>query len=164
MFRGPQVSPLSEAPRVMPEGTLPAHTGEPPMTNEQAAVTLHNPLTASRGTLEAGKLLYLNQCAVCHGAAGEGDGPVVHLLRKHPDSLASETGRNWTDGYIYGVIRNGHGYMPSLGDAMSSDERWSVILYVRSLQQPGLASPQAADAAAPVRQSTGETRGKVAGR
>lgn len=164
MFRGPQVSPLSEAPRVMPEGTLPAHTGEPPMTNEQAAATLHNPLTASRDTLETGKLLYLNQCAVCHGATGEGDGSVIHLLRKHPGSLVSETGRIWTDGYIYGVIRNGLGYMPSLGDAMSSDERWSVVLYVRSLQQAGLASPQAAETAAPMGQSAGETRGKVAGR
>jgi hypothetical protein len=32
--------------------------------------------------------------------------------------------------------------MPSYGDAMNSDERWDVVMYVRQLQEQGSASGQ----------------------
>jgi mono/diheme cytochrome c family protein len=140
MYRGPEVQPMTVAPRVMPEGTLPINRGEPPMTIEQAAVSLHNPLQPTADQIATGKALYETQCAVCHGAKGSGDGSVVHLLRKRPEDLTGSESSRWSDGFIYGVIRNGQGYMPPMGDALMPNERWAVILYVRTLR----AEPSAA--------------------
>ena len=138
MYRGPEVQPMTVSPRVMPEGTLPTDRGEPPLMLEQAAVGLHNPLKPTAELLASGKALYDSQCAVCHGPNGAGDGPVVHLLRKRPDNLSGPDSSNWSDGHIYGVIRNGHGYMPPMGDALMPNERWAVILFVRTLRAKAL--------------------------
>jgi mono/diheme cytochrome c family protein len=135
MFRGPEVQPLASAPRVTPSDTLPVHGGEPPMSREQAAATLHNPLTPTAARLEHGKALFLNNCAPCHGAGGSGNGSVAHLLSRPPTDLVNGLSKDQPDGYIYGTIRNGGVVMPSYDDAMSIDERWQVVMFVRSLQQ-----------------------------
>ena len=44
MYRGPEVQPFAQAPRVTPADTLPVHGGEPPMSLEQATIKMHNPL------------------------------------------------------------------------------------------------------------------------
>src|SRR5258706_16482101 len=53
MYRGPEIQPLAEAPRVTPADTLPVH-GEPPMSLEQATIKLHNPLQPTAQNLAAG--------------------------------------------------------------------------------------------------------------
>ena len=136
MYRGAAVQPLSRAPRVMPSGTLPVDRGEPPMSVEESA-KLPNPLAPNPDNLAHGKDLFLTNCAPCHGDSGAGNGPVAHLLKESPKDLLSADVRTHPDGYIYGVIRDGYDLMPSYGDAMSSAERWQVVLYVRSLQAAG---------------------------
>lgn len=131
MFRGPEVKPLAVAPRVMPDGTLPTDAGMPPMSLEQMTMGLHNPKEPTPGNLAHGKELFLTTCAPCHGETGAGDGPVAHLLKHAPVNLNVMV----PDGFIFGYIRNGGVYMPSYGDAMSADERWDVVLWVKHLQQ-----------------------------
>ena len=135
MYRGAAVQPLSRAPRVMPSDTMPVDRGEPPMSTEQMTVKLKNPLPGTPENLAHGKDLFLTNCAPCHGESGTGNGPVAHLLKDQPKNLVTGQSKDLPDGYIYGVIRNGIVLMPSYGDAMSSSERWQVVLYVRSLQQ-----------------------------
>src|SRR6266851_425804 len=135
MFRRPPVQPLAIAPRVMPSGTLPISGGHDPITREQAAISLHNPLTPTAAHLEHGRQLYQNICAPCHGPRGKGDGPVASLLAKPPDDLTSPDSARRSDGFLYAEIRDGGGAMPSYADAMSADERWEVVLFQRSLQQ-----------------------------
>ena len=137
MFRGPAVQPQEVSPRVMPEGTLPTNTGSPPQDLEQATVKAHNPLKPTPENLAHGKELFINTCSPCHGESGHGDGPVAHLLHAHgfdPKNLVTGVSKNLPDGYIYGYIRDGGIHMPSYGDAMNSDERWDVVMYVRQLQ------------------------------
>ena len=143
MYRGAAVQPLSRAPRVMPSGTLPVDRGEPPMSLEESS-KLPNPLSATPQNLVHGKDLFLTNCAPCHAESGIGNGPVAHLLKKSPEDLLSAEVRAHPDGYIYGVIRDGHDLMPSYGDAMSSAERWQVVLFLRSLQQAGTPPPKTA--------------------
>jgi mono/diheme cytochrome c family protein len=135
MYRGAAVQPLSRAPRVMPSDTMPVDRGEPPMSTEQMTVKLKNTLSATPENLAHGKALFLTNCAPCHGESGLGNGPVAHLLKDRPKDLVMGASKFLPDGYIYGVIRNGILLMPSYGDAMSSSERWQVVLFVRSLQQ-----------------------------
>jgi mono/diheme cytochrome c family protein len=105
------------------------------MSTEQMTVKLKNPLPSTPENLAHGKDLFLTNCAPCHGESGAGNGPVAHLLKDQPKNLVTGQSKDLPDGYIYGVIRNGIVLMPSYGDAMSSSERWQVVLYVRSLQQ-----------------------------
>lgn len=140
MYRGATVRPLTVAPRVMPEGTLPTTGGELPMTREQMTASEHNPLQPTPENLAAGKSLYATNCAPCHGDSGRGDGPVVHLLRTKPKDLANGVSKDLPDGYLYGTIRDGGIAMPAYADAMSAHERWQVVMFVRSLQHAGVAS------------------------
>jgi mono/diheme cytochrome c family protein len=133
MFKGAAVQPLETAPRVMPQGTLPVN-GIQKMDLEQMTVGMHNPLKETPENLAHGKELFLNTCQPCHGENAEGNGPVAHLLQHKPTNLVSGITKNLPDGYVYGYIRNGGIWMPSYADAMSSDERWDVIMYVRSLE------------------------------
>ena len=59
---------------------------------------------------------------------------MVHLLLHKPANLMTGVSKNLPDGYIYGYIRNGGIWMPSYNDAMSSNERWQVVVYLRDLQ------------------------------
>lgn len=152
MYRGPQVSTFTEAPREMPDGVLPVdgvhyniHYGQPaglglrpaypPMKLEMMTVKLHNPLSPTGQNLALGKERFETNCAPCHGTLGQGNGSVVHLLEHKPANLLTGVSKNLPDGYIYGYIRNGGVWMPSYVDAMSSIERWQVVLYVRQLQR-----------------------------
>jgi S-disulfanyl-L-cysteine oxidoreductase SoxD len=152
MFKGASVQPLEVAPRVMPDGTLPVdginyniHYGQPPgmpdaqalqpMKLELMTVKMQNPLQPTPQVLAHGKELFQTDCAPCHGMTGKGDGTVVHLLQHKPANLMTGVSKNLPDGYIYGYIRNGGIWMPSYDDAMSSNERWEVVVYLRSLEK-----------------------------
>jgi mono/diheme cytochrome c family protein len=140
MYRGPTVRPLTGAPRVMPDGTMPTTGGEPPMTRDYMAAHESSTLATSPENLAAGKALFATNCAPCHGAGGKGDGTVAHLLKTKPKDLTAAPSKDLSDGYIYGTIRDGGTAMPSYGDAMSARERWQVVIFVRSLQQAAVAN------------------------
>jgi hypothetical protein len=98
MYRGPEVQPFAESPRVTPADTIPVHGGEPPMTLEQATVQMHNPLQPTAENLAKGKDQFNTYCAPCHGESGQGNGPVAHLMTKRPDNLIAGTSKYVPDG------------------------------------------------------------------
>ena len=174
MFRGPSLQPLAVAPRAMPAGTLPTdgihyniHYGQPvgmpdeaaipPMKLELMTVRLQNPLQPTPQVLAHGKELFETTCSPCHGLKGRGDGSVVHLLQHKPANLMTGVSKNLPDGYIFGYIRNGGIWMPSYDDAMSSKERWEVVVYLRSLEKKygETEASSSGPAAAPSQPSTG---------
>jgi len=134
MYRGPEVQPYAEAPRVTPADTIPVHGGEPPMNLEQATIKMHNPLQVTPENLAKGKVQFETYCAPCHGESGQGSGPVAHILSKQPKNLVTGTSKDLPDGYIYGAIRDGVLSMPSYAEEMPAEQRWQVVLYIRSMQ------------------------------
>lgn len=134
MYRGPEVQPYAEAPRVTPADTIPVHGGEPPMSLEQATIKMHNPLEPTPENLAKGKEQFATYCAPCHGESGQGNGPVAHILAKPPKNLVSGTSKDLPDGYIYGTIRDGNLSMPSYAEEMPVEQRWQIIMYIRSMQ------------------------------
>ena len=134
MYRGPEVQPYAEAPRVTPADTIPVHGGEPPMSLEQATIKMHNPLEPTPENLAKGKEQFTTYCAPCHGESGQGNGPVAHILAKPPKNLVSGTSKDLPDGYIYGTIRDGNLSMPSYAEEMPVEQRWQIIMYIRSMQ------------------------------
>ena len=93
---------------------------------------LVNPTPVSDSSLANGRRYYQINCAVCHGATGAGDGPALKYGMPAPSLLTPVT-QNRTDGYIYGIIRNGRGLMPNYNRIEDTD-RWDVVNYVRGLQ------------------------------
>jgi mono/diheme cytochrome c family protein len=90
-----------------------------------------NPLQPTTDVVKHGKELFHRDCEQCHGKAGRGDGPQAFSLEKHPADLASERVQSQADGAFFWKMTEGKGVMPkaTLGDK----EKWSVILYVRTL-------------------------------
>ncbi|MDB4883741.1 MAG: hypothetical protein JWL95_2507 [Gemmatimonadetes bacterium] len=93
-----------------------------------------NPISADAHSLANGRKYYQINCAVCHGASGKGfaEAPITKFGIYAPP-LASGTAVGHTDGYIWGIIRNGRGAMPSYNRIEELD-RWDVVNYVRGLQ------------------------------
>ncbi|MCP3981188.1 MAG: cytochrome c [bacterium] len=121
---------------------------EYPATPEGAALAgqqLRNPFTADDADAVArGAVVYSNFCAVCHGGAGRGDGTVTRRGVPPPPDLHLDNAMQMTDGKMYHVITTGQGNMASYASQLERDDRWRVILHVRSLQaaQPAVEDAQ----------------------
>ena len=105
--------------------------------------SLVSPLASGDVDLELGGEQFQIFCSVCHGSDARGKGPVVGPNRI-PDiptlDLHSEQARAYTDGYIWGMITNGRGLMPSYR-RIPATVRWQMIAYVRALQAGEVAPP-----------------------
>jgi mono/diheme cytochrome c family protein len=121
-------------------GTVPV-TGLEPVADLKTADRLVNARTRTAESINHGRFLYDTYCAVCHGAAGRGDGPVstagggpFPAVR----SLVTDTVARKSDGYLYSLIVNaqamGRGLMPHYGDKVRGTDRWDLVNYVRTLQ------------------------------
>ena len=136
MFRTQSVRTYETELPTAPEGTV--YFGAGRHFDLLAADTLlTNPLVRTADVLERGEVLYLQFCIMCHGEAGAGDGPVVGENRLPPLptlNLLSERAKNdLSDGYIWGMIANGRGVMPSYR-RVPHEDRWQIVEYVRELQ------------------------------
>jgi mono/diheme cytochrome c family protein len=96
--------------------------------------------------LAAGKQLFGNYCAGCHGEKGDGNGPAARFLYPRPRDfteakfrLASTDNHAPTDDDLFGVVTRG---MP--GSAMfpfahlGEDDRRALVAHVRQLTRDGL--------------------------
>lgn len=151
MIKQPAVHPYQRAdiPRNTVPGTVPISGGEADWSVEWGAANtttadrLVNPLAGMAATAR-GDTLYQTFCAVCHGLAGAGDGPVGPKVAA--PSLLTDRARAWSDGYLYSIIRYGRGIMPRYGDKVRGPVRWEVVNYVRQLQAASVAPAPAGGA------------------
>jgi mono/diheme cytochrome c family protein len=94
-----------------------------------------NPVPADQTSLARGAELFQNNCSVCHGSGGKGDGTVATFLENKPADLTSPAVQFLSDGAIFMTITNGiQGYMPSLNENLTVRERWDVVNFVRTLK------------------------------
>ena len=93
--------------------------------------TIANPHPADARSLENGRKYYQINCAPCHGVKADGQGAVLKYGLPAPSLIAMPIPRS--DGYIFGIIRNGRGLMPSY-NRIEEPDRWDIINYVRGLQ------------------------------
>ncbi len=155
----PRLPAPGTVPSQNPMGEVPAHFTS--LQLDSVAPTLRNPYSpADEAVLARGRLQFANNCAICHGPAGAGDGPVVkpitgadgkpHARFPFAPTLVGGTAPGRSDGYIYAVIAAGRGLMPSYGERLTHADRWAIVNYVRALQaQAGATLPAAQPAAAP---------------
>ena len=111
--------------------------------SEGGGFTRRMPVPATRELLERGQERYNIYCAVCHGAAGDGQGIVITggygytpAPSYHIDRLRQES-----DGYLFDVITNGVRTMPPYGHQVPPADRWAIVAYIRALQRSQYADP-----------------------
>jgi len=98
---------------------------------------LKNPLQHSESNLNAARELYLNDCIQCHGDRGKGDGPEARSHSPLPADLSDAPRMSTvTDGEIFYQISEGRRPMPSFKNRMTQEQRWQLVLLVRSFSRP----------------------------
>lgn len=141
MTRQPSIETYEQQPAAPPAGAVPVD-GRRHYPLLVADTALHNPLTGTPAQVARGKQIYQSFCLPCHGTDGTGSGPVINKDGQNPRripfipavNLATGPATGRSDGYIWGMMANGRGLMPSY-DRIPPDERWYVVEYVRHLQQ-----------------------------
>src|SRR5262245_49751088 len=109
-------------------GTIPR--GHQPLSD-------NNPFQATdRAAVERGALVFANFCQPCHGADAKGVGPVVKHGFPPPPPLSRGQTQDKTDAQLFDVVTNGVFTMPPYGPQLSREDRWKVILHVRSFRRP----------------------------
>jgi len=98
------------------------------------AKKVKNPVPPTPETLAEAEQLFTDNCVLCHGEKGVGDGPGAKTIKIKPANftdaklMAAET-----DGSLFWKMSNGRGPMPSWKDTLSEKERWELVGYIRKL-------------------------------
>ena len=110
---------------------------------------LNSPLSATdTDVLNKGEVMFRTYCQTCHGVKGTvqddlGENwevskrwaqPIPGLAMKQDNGKLLLSGGNKPDAMLYLYIRNGFGRMPAYGHAMSDEDIWSAVHYIKSLQ------------------------------
>jgi mono/diheme cytochrome c family protein len=128
---------LQEPPRRLPPPDSVPITGKEREYGFVEAAEVPNPIANSPERVEAGKQLFYTNCKHCHGPEGRGDGLVGAYFDPLPVEMQSDRVQDRQDGEIYWILGNGLGNMPSFGNLLTPEERWELILFIRSLAESG---------------------------
>lgn len=113
----------------------------------QESASAKNAPKAAADPAARGKVIYQRDCALCHGANGDGKTDLAKDMQlTMADWTDPKTLEGQTDQQLFHIIRNGKDKMPSedVGRA-KDDEVRDMIVYIRTLAkaQPAPASPTA---------------------
>jgi hypothetical protein len=98
------------------------------------------PFPVTKDVILRGQQRFNVYCSPCHDHTGSGDGMVVRRGFRHPPSYHIERLQKVPNGYIFDVVTNGFGAMPSYALQVQPADRWAIISYVRALQASQMAS------------------------
>lgn len=105
-----------------------------------------NPLSLDTATINAGRILYEDNCASCHGATGMGDGEAGRSLNPSPALLAYMIQMPMAvDEYLlWSISDGGEAFgtdMPAFKGALTTDEIWTIVTYMRTGFPDGTTQP-----------------------
>ncbi len=94
---------------------------------------LRNPFPPTSESVATGSPVYTENCAVCHGTSGLGDGPGGQGLPKLPADLFVHVPLH-SDTILFEFIRDGiaESGMPGQDGILSDDEMWHLVNYLRA--------------------------------
>lgn len=100
--------------------------GDPDQT--AAAQQAPDPAQLAQMAAEA----FRRECATCHGAGGQGDGPEAPTAMPDLTSAAFQDAREDAD--LHRTIRMGQGLMPAFGNRFNDTGIAALVAHVRSLR------------------------------
>jgi mono/diheme cytochrome c family protein len=96
-----------------------------------------NPVKSSPESIARAKKWWTIDCAMCHGASGDGKGDLAKDMKLQiVDFTNPDTLKDRSDGELFYIIKNGHNDMPAEGPRVKTEENWDLVNYVRSLAKP----------------------------
>jgi mono/diheme cytochrome c family protein len=106
-----------------------------PKEQRDLAAKQPNPVKPSEGSIALGQQHYVTFCVPCHGPEGKGGvtGPVATKFIPTPDLTNAALQKQRTDGYWHSYIVAGGAVMPAYGEALSSEEAWHIVNYLRTM-------------------------------
>ena len=130
-----------------PSAQTPVKKGAKAWIAPASASRKRDPFPADAKTIVAGKQVFTVNCVACHGPKGDGDGPAAAALDRHPGVLSDPKMWNETNGALFWKITEGNTPMPSFRDALTPEQKWQLIRYVRTLapKPAGMTIAEAAD-------------------
>jgi putative copper export protein/mono/diheme cytochrome c family protein len=101
-----------------------------------------------------GAAVYAENCALCHGATGRGDGPAVTRLPIRPADLTGPHVFAHSPGELFWWVSHGkdESVMPGFAGVLNPNRRWDVINFIRARAAGALAAqigPEVTTLAAP---------------
>lgn len=101
------------------------------------AKAVKSPLTQTPAVIAAGKALYDEKCANCHGDKGKGDGPEAEMYDTRPADL-TKPGMlvEMSDGELFWKISKGRRPMPAFEKQFNDEQRWQLVRFVRTFAPP----------------------------
>lgn len=96
-----------------------------------------SPVPSGAETVTRGRALYDDNCALCHGPAGNGDGPAAKDLDVPPAELAHILAMPpmKDDFLLWAIAEGGQPFgspMPAFKDVLERDDIWRVIAFMRA--------------------------------
>jgi mono/diheme cytochrome c family protein len=126
---------LKEVPEIGSGPNLPPQAAEPVQTKDVDVSNVAKPWVENPDMIAHGSHVFANNCAVCHGPKGLGDGPAGMSLNPRPRNFVEGKWKFAGDSAtLFHTISTG---IP--GSSMASfahlpvDDRWSVIQFIRSI-------------------------------
>jgi putative copper resistance protein D len=105
-------------------------------------------------SVDRGAALYAEDCTLCHGATGRGNGPAAAGLPIRPADLTEEHLFAHSPGDLFWWVSHGmdEGVMPGFVGILNPDQRWDVINFIRARAagvRAGQIGPELTTGAAP---------------
>jgi mono/diheme cytochrome c family protein len=128
---GPDIMEPGQLQRMTRHWTF-MNEGVPPEYRGKA-----NPLASTRSVIQAGSMLYQQQCSACHGAEGMGDGKAANSVNPSPALLAYMIQRPQSvDEYLmWSIAEGGKAFgtpMPAFKSTLSDLQIWKIIIFMRA--------------------------------
>ena len=128
------LKPLFILPALLLFAGAPQQPAAPPAQSAIPAEAAHmvNPIKPTPESQAKVKKMYGYDCAMCHGATGNGKGDVTDLKPPPRDYTDPAPLKDLSDGELFYLIKNGKGQMPPDGGRTKPDDIWNMVILVRS--------------------------------
>jgi mono/diheme cytochrome c family protein len=101
-----------------------------------------NPIRPSAQALAAARAVYSDHCERCHGKTGKGDGADATKFSTSPGDLTDASRmRAQSDGELFYKISEGRRPMPEFKTKLTEEQRWRLVLLMRSLASTDKKNP-----------------------
>lgn len=94
------------------------------------AASIKSPILADSHSKARGKLLFLDNCASCHGENALGMKAKDTGMESDSPNLKKRLSSH-TDGDFFWKIQQGRGEMPSFQNSLEDNEIWDIINYLK---------------------------------
>jgi len=110
------------------------------LTEGPVAPALPNPIPLTVDSVTAGRGVYVNNCAACHGVSARGGGPLAYTTQIAPADLLSGHLLQHDDSDVEYWVANGlPGGMPAWQGKLTQTQIWDVVDFLRAINT-GLAT------------------------